>query len=151
MAWLANVTSIPKATLKVRAFKYVKLAPSITTISAQFWIKMKLLLTNFWKRATAGSYDGSSGVPSTLLPRMCLCQQCVPLLSCGVRKRNLQSSSNHTNNNNTKDNTKLKVMFFGTDGFALGNNIYSVILSQIERCFHIRNEAQSMHLSYQWR
>lgn len=50
---------------------------------------------------------------------MCLCQQCVPLLSCGVRKRYLQSSSNHTNNNNNKDNTKLKVMFFGTDGFAL--------------------------------
>ena len=85
---------------------------------------MKLLSTNFWLKVSASVSPSANGISSLLVaPRMCIYQ-------CILTSRNLQSTSsshNNNNNNNTKQTqntnfkeTKLKVMFFGTDDFALG-------------------------------
>jgi len=82
---------------------------------------MKLLSTNFWLKVSASVSPSANGISSLLVaPRMCIYQ-------CILTSRNLQStSSSHNNNNNTNQTqktnfkeTKLKVMFFGTDDFAL--------------------------------
>ena len=83
---------------------------------------MKLLSTNFWLKVSASVSPSANGISSLLVaPRMCIYQ-------CILASRNLQStSSSHNDNNITKQTqnqnfkeTKLKVMFFGTDDFALG-------------------------------
>ena len=92
---------------------------------------MKLLSTNFWLKVSASVSPSANGISSLLVaPRMCIYQ-------CILTSRNLQStSSSHNNNNNniTKQTqnqnfkeTKLKVMFFGTDDFALGRKPLSSI------------------------
>jgi len=85
---------------------------------------MQLLSTNFWLRVSASVSPSANGISSSLLPRMCVCQ-------CIVNPRNFQSSTNlesnppsHKNTTNKSEDTnfketKLKVMFFGTDDFAL--------------------------------
>jgi len=88
---------------------------------------MKLLTSNLWLRLSGSASPSANGISSScsLLPRLSICQ-------CIVSKRNFQSSnptnfnSNHIRNNTTKESehtnykeTKLKVMFFGTDDFAL--------------------------------
>ena len=91
---------------------------------------MKLLSTNFWLKVSASVSPSANGISGLLVaPRMCIYQ-------CILTSKNLQStSSSHNNKNITKQTqdtnfkeTKLKVMFFGTDDFALGRKPLTPIL-----------------------
>jgi len=119
---------------------------------------MKLLTSNLWLRLSGSASPSANGISSScsLLPRLSICQ-------CIVSRRNFQSSnptnfnSNHIRNNTTKESehtnykeTKLKVMFFGTDDFALEslqklhNREKLKVINHLEVCC-IRNSGTSVY------